>query len=62
MVAVPARHPVLAYKRIPLDEVLRYPLVLCDPQHAKAMLAKLIASCADRNGSRLSRSMWRRST
>lgn len=31
MVAVPARHPVLAYKRIPLDEVLRYPLVLGDP-------------------------------
>jgi DNA-binding transcriptional LysR family regulator len=39
MVAVPARHPLLAYKRIPLEEVLRYPLVLGDPQvcegHAK---------------------------
>lgn len=39
MVAVPARHPLLTYKRIPLDELLRYPLVLCDPQacegHAK---------------------------
>lgn len=32
MVAVPARHPLLAHKRIPLDEVLRYPPVLCDPQ------------------------------
>jgi DNA-binding transcriptional LysR family regulator len=32
MVAVPARHPLLAYKRIPLEEVLRYPLVMCDPQ------------------------------
>ena len=32
MVAVPARHPLLAHKRIPLDELLRYPLVLCD-QH-----------------------------
>jgi len=32
MVAVPARHPLLKHKRIPLDEVLRYPLVLCDPQ------------------------------
>ena len=32
MVAVPARHPLLAYKRIPLDQLLRYPLVLCDPQ------------------------------
>jgi len=39
MVAVPARHPLLAHKRIPLYELLRYPLVLCDPQvcegHAK---------------------------
>ncbi|MDP2139173.1 MAG: LysR family transcriptional regulator [Gammaproteobacteria bacterium] len=32
VVAVPARHPLLTYKRIPLDEVLRYPLVMCDPQ------------------------------
>ncbi|MGB3070243.1 MAG: TrbI/VirB10 family protein [Ottowia sp.] len=32
MVAVPARHPLLKHKRIPLEEVLRYPLVLCDPQ------------------------------
>lgn len=32
VVAVPARHPLLAYKRIPLNEVLRYPLVMCDPQ------------------------------
>ncbi len=31
MVAVPARHPVLAYKRVPLEEVLRYPIVLGDP-------------------------------
>ena len=31
MVAVPARHPALAYKRIPLEEVLRYPLVLGEP-------------------------------
>lgn len=31
MVAVSARHPALAYKRIPLEEVLRYPLVLGDP-------------------------------
>src|SRR3546814_19417309 len=32
MVAVPARHPLLVHKRIPLHELLRYPLVLCDPQ------------------------------
>ncbi|MDN7439393.1 LysR family transcriptional regulator [Burkholderia cepacia] len=31
-VAVPARHPLLSYKRVPLEEVLRFPLVLCDPQ------------------------------
>ncbi|NMY11186.1 LysR family transcriptional regulator [Pseudomonas veronii] len=30
VVAVPARHPLLTHKRIPLDEVLRYPLVLGD--------------------------------
>jgi len=32
VVAVPARHPLLTYQRIPLDELLRYPLVCCDPQ------------------------------
>jgi len=32
MVVVPARHPLLVHKRIPLNEVLRYPLVMCDPQ------------------------------
>ncbi|WP_182120303.1 LysR family transcriptional regulator [Acidovorax sp. FHTAMBA] len=31
MVAVPARHPALAFKQIPLKEVLRYPLALGDP-------------------------------
>lgn len=31
MAAVPARHPVLAYKQVPLEEVLHYPLVLGDP-------------------------------
>lgn len=31
MVAVPSRHPVLEYRKIPLEEVLRYPLVLGDP-------------------------------
>lgn len=32
MVAVPARHPILTHRRIPLDEVVRYPLVLCHPE------------------------------
>lgn len=61
MVAVPARHPLLAHKRIPLDELIRYPLVLCDPQvcegHAKyvdrllrradvePLIAERVASC-----------------
>ncbi|AVP58217.1 LysR family transcriptional regulator [Pulveribacter suum] len=31
MIAVPARHPVLAFKQVPLKEVLRYPLALGDP-------------------------------
>ena len=31
MVAVPARHPVLAFKQVLLKEVLRYPLALGDP-------------------------------
>ncbi len=30
--AVPARHPLVAHKRIPLEDVLRYPLVLCHPE------------------------------
>lgn len=30
MVAVPSRHPLLAFKKLPLDEVLRYPLALSD--------------------------------
>lgn len=61
MVAVPARHPLLTHKRIPLEEVLRYPLVLCDPRacegHAhqidrvlrrvdqEPMVAERVASC-----------------
>lgn len=32
VVAAPTRHPLLALKRIPLEEVLRYPLVLCHPE------------------------------
>jgi DNA-binding transcriptional LysR family regulator len=32
VIAVPARHPLLAHKRIPLAEMIRYPLVLCHPE------------------------------
>lgn len=35
VIAVPARHPLLAYKRIPLAEFIRYPLVLCDPKRCE---------------------------
>lgn len=31
MVAVPTCHPLLKFKRIPLEEVMRYPLGLSDP-------------------------------
>jgi DNA-binding transcriptional LysR family regulator len=31
LVALPARHPLLAYKEVPLREVVNYSLVLCDP-------------------------------
>lgn len=32
LLAVPARHPLLAHKAVPLPELASYPLVLCDPQ------------------------------
>ncbi len=32
IVALPARHPLLARERLPLDEVLKYPLALCHPE------------------------------
>ena len=32
MLAVPTRHPLLSHKRVPLDEVMNYPLVLCRPE------------------------------
>lgn len=48
MVAVPARHPVLTFKQVPLQEVLRYPLVLGDPAicegHAR-QVDRLLRKC-----------------
>ena len=32
VVAVPARHPLLSHKAVPLHQLASYPLVLCDPQ------------------------------
>jgi DNA-binding transcriptional LysR family regulator len=31
VIAVPARHPLLVHQRIPIEELIRYPLVLCHP-------------------------------
>lgn len=35
VLATPARHPLLAHKRVPVDELLRYPLVLFHPELAE---------------------------
>ncbi|WP_372387233.1 LysR family transcriptional regulator [Xanthomonas axonopodis] len=32
VIAVPARHALLVHKEVPLHEIRRHPLVLCDPQ------------------------------
>lgn len=32
VVTVPKRHPLLTYKEIPMNEVLRYPIVMCHPE------------------------------
>jgi len=32
VVLLPARHPLVAFKEVPLQEVVSYPLVLCDPR------------------------------
>lgn len=37
LVTMPARHPLLAYKDVPLQEVVNYPLVLCD-QRKRAVI------------------------
>ncbi|WP_418648330.1 LysR family transcriptional regulator [Thauera butanivorans] len=32
VLAIPTHHPLLALKEVPLEELARYPLVMCDPQ------------------------------
>jgi DNA-binding transcriptional LysR family regulator len=32
VVVIPSRHPLLAHRLIPLEELLRYPLVMCHPE------------------------------
>jgi DNA-binding transcriptional LysR family regulator len=46
MVAVPARHPVLAFKQVPLEEVLRYPLALGDPAVCEGHARQIDRFCA----------------
>lgn len=41
MVVIPARHPILVHRRIPLNEVLRYPLVLCHPDSCEGFWTQL---------------------
>ncbi|MGU1745198.1 LysR substrate-binding domain-containing protein [Pseudomonas aeruginosa] len=40
-VALPARHPLLSYRRIPLEEVLRYPLVMGDPRFCEGYCCQI---------------------
>lgn len=42
-VIVPARHPLLAHRRIPLGEALRYPLILCHPEAGSGCHGQLVA-------------------
>lgn len=35
IVALPARHPLLVCKQLPLEKVLKYPLILCHPENCE---------------------------
>lgn len=41
VVAIPARHPLLAHKRVPLAELIRYPLVLCHPEQCEGYYGQI---------------------
>ena len=41
VVVVPARHSLLAHRRIPLEEVMRYPLLLCHPEACEGFWTQL---------------------
>ena len=45
MVAAPTWHPLLKHKRISLDEVLRYPLVLVTHMHMGVMNVRSNECC-----------------
>ncbi|MBX6317000.1 MULTISPECIES: LysR family transcriptional regulator [Pseudomonadota] len=38
---LPARHPLLIHKEVPLDELARFPVVMCDPQICEGYFQKL---------------------
>ncbi|WP_140720613.1 MULTISPECIES: LysR family transcriptional regulator [Gammaproteobacteria] len=39
--ALPARHPLLIHKEVPLNELARFPLVMCDPQICEGYFREL---------------------
>jgi DNA-binding transcriptional LysR family regulator len=45
VVAVSARHPLLAHKQVPLEELVRYPLVMADPGCSDSAIANWINCC-----------------
>ncbi|WP_084360467.1 LysR family transcriptional regulator [Hydrogenophaga palleronii] len=51
LAAVPSRHPLLVHKEIPLDELVRFPLIMIDPQLCSGYCRELarILGLADRS-------------
>jgi DNA-binding transcriptional LysR family regulator len=41
VVTIPTRHPLLTHKHVPLQEVMRYPLVLCHPENCEGCSQQL---------------------
>lgn len=51
VVTIPTRHPLLTHKHVPLQEVMRYPLVLCHPENCEGCSQQLdILSLAEGEG------------
>lgn len=42
VVAMAARHPLLVHAQIPLEELLRYPLVMCHPHECEGYLQQIV--------------------
>lgn len=50
MLAVPARHPLLIHRSVPLNELSRYPLIACHPQACEGaylQVARLLRTLED---------------